>query len=349
MKYRLLGGSGLRVSELCLGTMTFGEEWGWGAAPEECRRMLDVFVEAGGNFIDTANRYTDGASERIVSELTASDRDRFVIATKYTLFDRKDHPNASGGHRKNLVRSLEGSLERLGTDRVDLLWVHARDVFTPIEEVMRALDDLVRAGKVLYIGVSNLPAWVVARGQTLAELRGWTRFVGLQIEYSLIERTVERELIPMAHALDLAVLAWGPIGGGVLTGKYNPGVAIQEPRRIAPNASSPRLTDRNFAIAAEVGAIAREIGRTAAQVALAWLRSRGRQVIPIVGARRADQLRDSLGCLDLELDPERLDRLDRVSRIEPGFPHEFLARENIRDLTYGGFFGAIENHRAGRV
>jgi aryl-alcohol dehydrogenase-like predicted oxidoreductase len=200
MRYKLLGKSGLRVSELALGTMTFGEEWGWGASKEESRHIFEAYVAAGGNFIDTANRYTEGTSEKFVGEFVAPERDKFVVATKYTLFMRRNDPNAAGNQRKNMVQSLEASLKRLGTDYVDLYWVHAWDFMTPVEEVLRALDDMVRAGKILYVGISDTPAWVVSQANMLAELRGWTRFVGLQLPYSLIERTPERELLPMACA-----------------------------------------------------------------------------------------------------------------------------------------------------
>jgi aryl-alcohol dehydrogenase-like predicted oxidoreductase len=220
MRYKLLGKSGLRVSELCLGTMTFGEVWGWGASQSESHKIFDGFVEAGGNFLDTANNYTDGTSERYVGECIASDREHFVVATKYTLSMRKDDPNASGNQRKNMVQALEASLKRLNTNYIDLYWVHAWDFLTPVEEVMRGLDDLVRAGKVLYVGISDTPAWVVAQANTLAVWRGWTPFVGVQIEYSLLQREPERDLLPMAQAFDLAVLAWSPLAGGLLSGKY---------------------------------------------------------------------------------------------------------------------------------
>ena len=223
MRYKLLGKSGLRVSELALGTMTFGEEWGWGASKEECHKMFDAYAHAGGNFIDTANRYTEGTAERIIGELIAADRAHFVLASKYTLKMRNGDPNYCGNHRKNMVQSLEASLKRLHTDYLDLFWVHAWDFLTPVEEVMRGLDDLVRAGKVLYIGISDTPAWVIAQANTMAELRGWTSFVGMQAQYSLIERTPERELLPMARALDIGVLPWGILGAGVLSGKYNRG------------------------------------------------------------------------------------------------------------------------------
>jgi aryl-alcohol dehydrogenase-like predicted oxidoreductase len=229
MRYTMFGKTGLRVSELALGTMTFGDDWGWGAARDACARMLDLYEEAGGNFVDTANNYTAGSSETLVGELLEGRRDRFVVATKYTL-RTEDDPNSAGNHRKSLVRSLERSLRRLRSDHVDLLWVHARDTLTPVEEVMRALDDQVRLGKVLYVGVSDWPAWEVAQATTLAELRGWSPFVGLQIEYSLVERTVERELLPMARGLDLGVTAWSPLASGKLTGKYLAGTDAEAAR-----------------------------------------------------------------------------------------------------------------------
>ena len=214
MRYKLLGKSGLRVSELALGTMTFGEEWGWGASKEECHKMFDAYAHAGGNFIDTANRYTEGTAERIVGELIAADRAHFVLASKYTLKMRNGDPNYCGNHRKNMVQSLEASLKRLHTDYLDMFWVHAWDFLTPVEEVMRGLDDLVRAGKVLYIGISDTPAWVVAQANTLADLRGWTSFIGIQAQYSLIERTPERELLPMARALGYRRAPLGHPRGG---------------------------------------------------------------------------------------------------------------------------------------
>lgn len=341
MRYRLLGRSGLRVSELSLGTMTFGEEWGWGAPKEESRRIFDAYAEAGGNFLDTANRYTEGTSERWVGEFVAADRDHFVVATKYTLKDRDGDPNFAGNGRKNLVRSLDASLKRMGLEHVDLLWVHAWDERTPAEEVMRALDDQVRAGKVQYVGVSDTPAWVVSRANLLAEMRGWTPFVALQIEWSLIQRTVERELVPMAGALGMAVTPWGVLGGGVLSGKYASGGAAEgEGGRIA--AGHPRRSERNLAIAAEAGRVAEETGRTPSQVALAWLRARPGNVIPILGARRLAQLEDNLGCLDFALEGEHLRRLDEASRIEMGFPREMLETEATRGNVHAGTFHQVE-------
>ena len=216
MRYKLLGRSGLRVAEVALGTMTFGETWGWGASREESRRIFDAYVEAGGNFVDTACNYTDGESEELLGEFLGANREQIVVATKYTLTSRRDDPNAGGNHRKNMVQTLESSLRRLRTDYVDLLWLHMWDGLTPVEEVVRALDDLVSSGKVLYVGISDAPAWVVSQAVTLADLRGWSRFIAVQAPYSLGERDVERELLPMARSLDLAFTCWGMLAGGAL-------------------------------------------------------------------------------------------------------------------------------------
>lgn len=334
MKYRVLGRSGLKVSELCLGTMTFGEDWGFGASKEESRKQFDLFAAAGGNFLDTANVYTKGTSERFVGEFVKGDRDRWVVATKYSIATSFDDINAWGNSRKNLVQSVEASLKRLDTDRIDLYWVHVTDFLTPADELMRGLDDVVRAGKVVYLGVSDTPAWQVAQANTLAELRGWSRFVGLQIEYSLIERTPERELLPMADALGLEVTPWGPIGGGVLSGKYSVGWETPDSKRVAANRH--RFSERNMRIAGEVKAVAKELGRTPAQVSIAWVMGRGRHgTIPIVGARTAAQLDESLGAADTALNPEFKARLDEVSKIELGFPHDFLARPTMARALRG--------------
>lgn len=344
MKYKLLGKSGLRVSELCLGTMTFGEDWGWGASKDESRQIFDTFVQAGGNFIDTANGYTDGSSEKIVGDFIASDRERFVVATKYSfplqMNDKAGNPNGSGNHRKNIMQSLEGSLKRLNTDYIDLFWLHAWDFMTPIEEVMRAFDDLVRSGKVLYIGISDAPAWIVAQANTLAQCYGWTPFVALQVEYSLVQRTPERDLIPMAKAFDLAVTPWSPLGQGVLTGKYNQDRGNgEEQRRLE------QIPEKNLAIAQAVSQVASEIGHSPSQVALAWLLAQSGVTIPIVGARKLSQFQDNLACLDVTLSSEHLQRLNEVSQIELGFPHDFLSSDTIRDRLFGGTFNAIKNHR----
>ncbi len=339
MRYRLLGRSGLRVSELALGTMTFGEEWGFGAGREESRRQFDLFAEAGGNFIDTANRYTEGTSETFVGEFIRADRDHWVVATKYTLFDRKGDPNFSGNHRKNLLRSVEGSLRRLGTDHVDLLWVHAWDFTTPVDEVLRGLDDLVRQGKVLYLGISDTPAWVVAQANTMAELRGWTAFAALQLRYSLIDRTAERDLLPMARAFDLAVTPWSVLGAGVLSGKY-----LDQPGATGRAAQGAAKSERNLAIARVAAEVAREVGATPPQVAIAWAMHQPGVVIPLLGARNLAQLEDNLGAVRVTLEPSHLARLDQASAIEPGFPHDFLATPNIRDLASGGTHAQLVNH-----
>lgn len=342
MKYRLLGSSGLRVSEVCLGTMTFGEDWGFGASKEESRKVFETFAERGGNFIDTANAYTNGTSEKFVGELVAGDRDRFVVATKYTLATRPDDPNATGNQRKNMVQAVEKSLKRMGTDYIDLYWVHVWDESTPTDEVMRALDDLVRAGKVLYVGISDAPAWVVSQANTMADLRGWSRFVGLQIEYSLIERTSERELLPMARALDIGVTAWRVIGSGVLSGKHAGGAGEVDSKRSSE--AKGRLSEKNVRIAAEVGAIASEVGRSSVQVAIRWVRQQAGIVIPIVGVRTAAQMADNLGALDFELSQEHMDRLNKVSAIEMGFPYDFVNQPYTRSIIHGST--TVLNHRA---
>jgi aryl-alcohol dehydrogenase-like predicted oxidoreductase len=340
MRYKLLGNSGLRVSELCLGTMTFGEDWGWGSNKEECRAIFDTFAEAGGNFLDTANLYTNGTSETLVGEFVKGDREKWVIATKYSLNMRPGDVNASGNHRKNLIQAVEASLKRLGTDYIDLLWLHVWDSLTPIEEVMRAFDDLVRMGKVLYIGVSDTPAWIISQGNTLATLRGWTPFIGLQIEYSLKERTPERELLPMAQALNIGVTAWSPLGGGVLTGKYNQSNPVDG--RLSMTDQPFQIFDRDLKIAEVVLAIAAEIQRSPAQVALNWLRNRSKSVIPIIGARKLSQLQDNLACIDFNLTSEQLQRLDSISAISLGFPHELLASQFVRDILLGGVAAKID-------
>jgi aryl-alcohol dehydrogenase-like predicted oxidoreductase len=270
-------------------------------------------------------------------------RERIVLATKYTNAAPGNDPNAAGNQRKSMVQALEASLKRLKTDYIDLYWLHIWDQITPIEEVMRAFDDLVRQGKILYAGVSDMPAWVVAKANTLADLRGWTPFVGLQIEYSLIERTPEGELLPMAADLGLGVTAWSPLAGGMLTGKQLEAGGAKDSRQsdpgikqfMAPNA-------RKEGIVREVVAVARECGHSPAQVALAWLRQRAIPVIPIIGARKLAQLKDNLACVDFRLEPALVQRLDTVSRIEMGFPHDFFVKEMVRSLSYGGMWDRID-------
>ena len=352
MNYQLLGRSGLRVSDLCLGTMTFGEDWGWGSGRDEARRIYDAYRAAGGNFIDTANIYTNGSSEKLVGEFIKDHREEMVVATKYSNavvgFTGKPgtDANAGGNQRKNMVQAVEQSLKRLGTDYIDLYWLHIWDGLTPAEEVMRAFDDLVRAGKILYAGISDAPAWWVAKSNTLAELRGWTRFVGLQIEYSLLERTVERELLPMAADQDLTILAWSPLRNGLLTGKYLPENAQDADQTSRLNTEMMK----GFAGSQEnaldtirtVVAIGKELGVSAAQVALAWLRTRSVPTIPIVGARKLAQLEDNLASVDLALSADQLARLDQASVVPLGFPHDFLALEPVKAILFGGLRDRIK-------
>jgi aryl-alcohol dehydrogenase-like predicted oxidoreductase len=342
MQYRLLGNSGLRVSEAALGTMTFGDDWGWGAAKYEARKVYDAFREAGGNFIDTANLYTNGTSESFLGEFMEGHRQSVVLATKYTNAFPGTDPNAAGNQRKNMMQAVEASLKRLKTDYIDLYWVHIWDQITPVEEVMRGLDDLVRAGKVLYTGISDAPAWWIAQANTLAHLRGWSPFIGLQIEYSLIERTVERELIPMAKALNIGVTAWSPLAGGVLTGKYHghggSSASPGEPGRMNNDMAKdfmpePERTDR---ILGAVKSVSDETGHSMAQVALAWLRYRPVPVIPIIGARKLSQFQDNLVSFDLTLSADQLKTLDEASRIELGFPYDMYAKAMPRAVCYGG-------------
>ena len=335
MRYRLLGDSGLRVSEAALGTMTFGDDWGWGAAKDEARKVYDAFRDAGGNFIDTANVYKEGTSESFLGEFMQSHRQNVVLATKYTNAAPGTDPNAAGNHRKSMRQAVEASLKRLRTDYIDLYWVHIWDQMTPVEEVMRGLDDLVREGKALYIGISDAPAWWIAQANTLAQLRGWSHF----IEYSLIERTVERELIPMAKALNLGVTAWAPLSNGVLTGKYHgQGSSEQkgEPGRMSSDMLKEFMPERQRTdrVVSAVKTVSDEVGRSMAQVALAWLRYRPVPVIPIIGARKLSQLQDNLASFDLTLSADQLKTLDEASRIELGFPHDLYPK--ARTFTYGG-------------
>ncbi len=334
MRYKLLGRSGLRVSELALGTMTFGPDWGWGADADESRRIFERYDEAGGNFVDTANNYTDGASESLVGGLTEPDRERWVIATKYSLSLDPNDPNAGGNHRKSLVRSLEQSLRRLRTDYVDLLWLHMRDATTPIEEAVRALDDQVRLGKVLYVGISDSPAWVAAQANTIADLRGWSPFVALQIPYSVASRAPERELLPMAASLGLALVPWGVLGAGILTGK--PASERRWPE--------DRVSEKTEQVVERLRSIAAAHGATPAQVAIAWLQGAGSPptIVPIVGARSEAQIVENLGALELELDAEERSELDEAGAPELGFPRSFLESDNVRGLIYGDTWERLE-------
>lgn len=338
MRYKLLGRSGLRVSELCLGTMTFGEDWGWGASKEASREMFDAFAAAGGNFIDTSSNYTNGTAESFVGDFVSADRDYWVIATKYTLRRPGSDPgdlNAGGNGRKNMIRTVEASLRRLNTDHVDLLYLHMWDYSTPIEEVMRGLDDLARAGKILYAGLSDTPAWVTARAQTLAELRGTTPLVAYQGAYNLVDRGIEADVLPMTRALGMGVLAFDLLGGGALTGKFNkPGGPDGATR-------NRRADEAQLAAAEAVVALAGEIGRTPAQVAINWVRQRAPHIIPILGARRASQLADNMGILDFTLTAEQMETLNAIRPLSRQYPHTFW-NDAVRSFIYGRRAGDID-------
>ncbi|ATS22423.1 aldo/keto reductase [Xanthomonas phaseoli pv. phaseoli] len=339
--YRLLGRSGLRVSPLSLGTMTFGEAWGWGADAGEARRIFDAYADRGGNFIDTAVNYTNGGSERILGELVKDRRERFVLATKFTMARDADNINSGGNHRLNLIRSVETSLRQLATDRIDLLYLHAWDFTTAPDEVMRGLEHLVQAGKVLYLGICNTPAWRVAQLQTLADLRGWSPLVALQIEYSLVERSVEHELLPMARELGLGVLPWSPLGGGILTGKYSRADLTDDNAAEVSSsskgviASTGHLNARSLEIADVVGAVADELGASRSQVALAWTLRNPAVVSPVMGARTLQQAEDNFGALEIVLSDEHVARLDAVSAVPPIFPERFIGRPMAQQLIYG--------------
>lgn len=330
MNYKLFGNTGLRVSELCLGTMGFGTEWGWGADKETSKQVFDTYANAGGNFIDTANLYTLGTSEKFIGDFIEADRDHFVLATKYTLKDRND-PNFAGNHRKNMMRSVNESLKRLKTDHIDILWMHAWDALTPTEEIMRGLDDLVSRGIVHYVGVSDTPAWVVSQANTLAQLRGWSQFAGLQIEYSLLQRTVEPELFPMAKAFGMTITPWAPLAGGALTGKYLKG----EKGRIAEN--STRRGEKSIRITEKLLEIGEKMNVTATQLAINWTRQhKGQSVIPIIGATKPHQMIDSLGALRFEIPVEFMHELNEISKIDLPFPQKFFTETGVVDVVYGG-------------
>ncbi|MDX5482342.1 MAG: aldo/keto reductase [Hymenobacteraceae bacterium] len=325
MKYKLLGRTGLRVSELCLGTNTFGTEWGIGTDKEGARKIFDTFTEAGGNFFDTANNYNHGTSEKFLGEFVGHERDQYVIATKFSMQVGK-HMNAGGNGRKHMRKAVEDSLRRLNTDYIDLLYLHAWDGVTPAEEVVRSFDDLVREGKVNYIGLSDTPAWVIGRMDLMAELRGWSRVAAMQLEYSLVERSPERELIPLAKELEMAIVAWHALGAGVLTGKYN---KAGGKGRLKEN--SKYRTEKNLQVAEEVLKIAEESGKSPAQVAINWVRQQHPLIIPLIGSSKAEQTKDNIGCLDFELEQEQLTRLHELSKIAMGFPQEFLHKEGMEE------------------
>lgn len=327
--FRMLGRSGLRVSPLCFGTMTMGQHREWATPPDDCRRMIDMYTDAGGNFLDTANIYH---SEEVVGDCIAGRRDKFVVSTKYTFGMDEEDANYSGNNRKSLKRGVEDSLRKLKTDYIDLLFVHFWEFRTPVEELMRGLDDVTASGKVLYIAASNFPAWKIAQANTIADLRGWNRFIGVQARYSMVERTAERDIIPMSMDLGLTVLPWGPLGSGVLSGKYKAEDKVAADAKIDPDGTrraqvvKTGLTDRNLAIVSEVDTVAHELGATHAQVALRWLMQKPGRPLPVIGARTPDQLEDNMGAVAIELSDEQMERLDKVSEIELGYPHDIYKR-----------------------
>lgn len=335
--YRLLGRSGLRVSPLSLGTMTFGMP-GWGTDDAEAERMVNRYREAGGNFIDTANFYANGESERMVGKLVADHRQQMVIATKYSLSMRPGDPNACGNHRKNLVQAVEDSLKRLQTDYIDLLYLHLWDNRTPVEEILRGFDDLVRAGKIVYAGISDTPAWQISRMQAIADLRGWAPLVALQVPYNLAERSVEREFMPMALEMGLGVLPWSPLAGGVLSGKYSKADLKTKPDDMTSrkniNLATGRLTAKALDIAEVITDVAGELDRSPAQVALAWTLLNPAVASPIIGARTFEQFEDNLGALAIDFSKDQIARLNEVSQIEICFPQDMIDTAKS-DLMFG--------------
>lgn len=329
MRYRFLGRSGLRVSDLSLGTGNFGMGWGHGAPAPEARAMYDTYREAGGNFIDTASNYQAGEAEEYLSDIVSADREDIVLATKYTMGSSASSGlHVTGNSRKAMVQSLEQSLRRLGTDRVDVLWAHVADASTPIEEVLRAFDDLTRAGKILYAGLSSFPAWRVATGVVLARQQGWAPLVAIQVEYSLVERSADRELVPMAEAFGLGVLGFSPLGGGLLTGKYRRGATGRAQSSISQflhEEDGPAKTN----VLDAVESVARELDTTPERVAVKWSMSKG--VIPIIGPRSVDQLTSNLAAADLDIPQRQLDWLDEVSAPQLGYPHGMWSEHELVD------------------
>ena len=344
MEYYALGRSGLKVSRLALGTMTFGEVWGWGADDAVSRQIFDAYVASGGNFFDTADLYTDGHSEEMLGRYIAEAglRDRAVIATKFGYSAEAGNPNAGGNGRKKIMHAVEGSLRRLRTDYVDLYILHVWDRVTPVEEVMRAFDDLVRSGKVRHVGLSNVPAWYASRGHAIAELRGYEPLSALQMEYSLIERSIENEFIDLGTRHGMGVMVWSPLASGLLSGKYKPSqgsLPEGEGRLITTaNTGNPafeKFTDRNWAIAAELEKVASELGRSMAQVAVNWVANRPGVASVLIGATKLHQVQDNLAALDFEIPDELLERLDAVSAMPKGSPYSFFGPD-MQGMLNGG-------------
>lgn len=332
--YRLLGRSGLRISPLALGTMTFGDEPG--DAESESRRVFDAYVDRGGNFIDTAGYYNAGRSEELLGSFIQGKRNHLILSTKYSLAVRRGDPNAGGNSRKSMICSVEDSLRRLQTDYVDILFLHMWDNSTPADEILRAFDDLVRQGKILYIAVSDTPAWQISRLQMMADLRGWSQFIALQAEYSLLQRTTERDLIPMASEMGLGVMPWSPLRGGLLSGKYATGAGDSSSLRRQHLIAAGRVTPEAIAVADGVQAVANELRCTSAELAIAWTLANPDVAAPLIGARSLQQLEDNLGALNVNLSEEYLARLNQLSAVAMGFPHEMLASEAAWQCISGG-------------
>ena len=345
--YYTLGRSGLRVSRLALGTMTFGTEWGFGADKQTVRAMFNAYVDAGGNFFDTADMYTGGTAETWLGELIAERglRDKAVIATKFSHSAEPGNPNAGGNGRKAMLRAVEASLKRLGTDYIDLYMLHTWDQVTPVEEVMRTFDDLVRSGKVRHIGLSDVPAWYASRAQTIAELRGYEPVCALQLEYSLVERNIEHEFVALGTGHGMGLMVWSPLANGLLSGKYRPsddgGVGSGRLETLKPYLSPPfrRFTERNWAIVAELEAVAREAGRSMAQVALAWVAGRPGVASVILGATGVEQLKENIAALAFSLPGELSARLDAASAPRQSFPYIFFGSEVQGSLHAGAIVG----------
>jgi aryl-alcohol dehydrogenase-like predicted oxidoreductase len=345
MKYKLLGKSGLRVSELSLGTMTFGEDWGWGASKEESHKIFKEYTNIGGNFIDTSCNYTGGTSEKFIGEFIKNDRDNYVIASKFTLIDNlnkdKNNPNAGGNHRKNLFRSIKASLKRLQTDYLDVLYLHMWDFTTPTREVMRSLDDVVKMGLVHHIAVSDTPAWIVARAITMAENYGWNEFIAFQFPYSLRGRDSERSIIPLCRELDLGMPVWGVLDSGLYTGKYTrknrPVGRLTEDKWGSPS-------EERLKIAKIVDEIADELNYSSSQVAIAWVRQQHQQIIPIIGVTKLEQLKDNLESLEVNLEKDHFERIEKIVDFRLGFPYGFL--HGNKSLYHGDTFENFLNHRA---
>jgi aryl-alcohol dehydrogenase-like predicted oxidoreductase len=333
-EYVTLGRSGLRVSPLCLGAMTFGTEWGFGVDEKASRPIFDRYIELGGNFVDTADGYTAGKSEELTGKFISERhlRDRVVLATKFTFNTDSQNPNAGGNGRKNIYRALEGSLRRLKTDYVDLYWLHAWDTVTPVEEVVSTMNDLVRAGKIRHYGFSDTPAWYVARAQTLAQKEGKEPLVALQLEYSLVERTIEREHVPAAQELGLAVCPWSPLAGGLLTGKYkreSGGHRGEGQGRLTIPGGSPfaRFSERNWRVLDVLLEVAKQLNKPPAQVALNWVATQPGVTSTIVGATKVAQLDDNLASIDFAIPTDLRKRLDEGSSLEPAQPYIFFGAE----------------------